>query len=203
MRLRISAFVKGVTTSPLAAFAEDTPWALTSALELALARWMRDAPPEYTVSDGIAVHPTARIEDGAVVKPPVVLSPNAFVAAHAYLRGGVFLGEGCIVGPGVELKTSAMFAGSKIAHLSFVGDSILGESVNCEAGSMIANYRNERDDKRIRIRVGDHVVDTGVDKFGALVGDGARIGANAVLAPGTILEPGAIVRRLALVDQSL
>jgi NDP-sugar pyrophosphorylase family protein len=202
MRLCLSTFVRGAARSPLAEFVEEPPWAVTAALEVILARWMRDAPPEYTVSEGIARHHTARIEDGAVLKPPVVLFPHAFVAAHAYLRGGVLLGEGCIVGPSVEIKTCAMFARSKVAHLSFVGDSILGEDVNCEAGCMIANYRNEHDDKRIRIRMGEHVVDTGVDKFGALVGDGVRIGANAVLAPGTILNPGTIVPRLALIDQS-
>jgi acetyltransferase-like isoleucine patch superfamily enzyme len=74
--------------------------------------------------------------------------------------------------------------------------------VNVEAGAMIANYRNERADKRIRIRVEGQEIDTGVDKFGALIGDHARIGANAVIAPGAILRPGAIVKRLSLVDQS-
>jgi len=86
-------------------------------------------------------------------------------------------------------------------HLSFVGDSVIGERANCEAGAMIANYRNEREDKRIRIRIGDVVVDTGVEKFGALVGDDARIGANAAIAPGAVIHARTIVPRLSLVDQ--
>ncbi len=94
-----------------------------------------------------------------------------------------------------------MFAGSKIAHLNFVGDSIIGSDVNIEAGAVIANYRNELDDKTIRIAFEGDVIDTGVTKFGALIGDGARIGANAVVAPGALLKPGRKVGRLQLEDQ--
>ncbi len=129
------------------------------------------------------------------------MGAGCFVAATAYLRGGVFLDQGCIVGPAAELKSSFMFRGAKLAHLNFVGDSILGGGVNVEAGAMIANYRNELADKTIRILWDGRVLETGVGKFGALVGDGVRIGANAVLAPGTILTPHAVVPRLALVEQ--
>jgi len=66
---------------------------------------------------------------------------------------------------------------------------------------VIANRRNERDDPHIRLRVGQHVVDTGVESFGALVGDGSRIGANAVIAPGALLAPRSVVPRLGLIDQ--
>ncbi|MFN0022908.1 MAG: transferase, partial [Parvularculaceae bacterium] len=106
------------------------------------------------------------------------------------------------VGPACELKSVFMLKGSKVAHLSFVGDSIIGAGANIEAGAMIANYRNECAEKRIRISVGGAVIDTGVDKFGAVIGDGARIGANAVIAPGALIAPGTIVPRLSLVDQA-
>ena len=94
-----------------------------------------------------------------------------------------------------------MFKGAKLAHLNFVGDTILGARVNVEAGAIIANYRNELDDKTIRFRFEGRVVETGVEKFGALVGDDARIGANAVVAPGAVLTPGSKIARLSLVDQ--
>ncbi len=95
-----------------------------------------------------------------------------------------------------------MLLGAKIAHLSFVGDSIIGAGANIEAGAMLANYRNEREDRRIRIMFEGAVIDTGVEKFGSLVGDGSKIGANAVIAPGALIRAGEIVDRLALVDQS-
>lgn len=85
--------------------------------------------------------------------------------------------------------------------MTFVGDSIIGRGVNIEAGAVIANCRNERDDKAIHVRVGREKVRIEKTKFGAVVGDGSRIGANAVLAPGTLLSPLSIVERGQLVDQ--
>jgi NDP-sugar pyrophosphorylase family protein len=149
----------------------------------------------------IAVHPTATVEAGAVVKGPAVIGAECFIAHGAYLRGGVWLDERCSIGPGSELKSSFMFSGSKLAHLNFVGDTILGSEVNLEAGCVIANHRNERIDKQIRVRIGPKLYSTGVEKFGALVGDRVKIGANSVLAPGTLIRPDQVIPRLSLVDQ--
>jgi bifunctional N-acetylglucosamine-1-phosphate-uridyltransferase/glucosamine-1-phosphate-acetyltransferase GlmU-like protein len=123
------------------------------------------------------------------------------VAAHAYLRDGVFLDRGVRVGPSCEIKASFVFRGSVLAHLNYVGNSLIGARVNLEAGAVLANHFNEREDKRISVVVGGRLVLTGVEKFGALVGDDSRIGANAVTTPGTLLPPRSIVRRLELVEQ--
>ncbi|BBK37945.1 hypothetical protein STAQ_30230 [Allostella sp. ATCC 35155] len=188
--------------SPFLPQIDDPPWNLTLALPDLLERLLPGLTPGFSVRDGVAIHRDAIIEAGAVVKGPAIICGGCFVAAGAYLRGGVFLDDGCTIGPGCEVKSSILFAATRLAHLNFVGDSILGSDVNCEAGAVIANFRNERGDRRIRIRHGDTVIDTGTERFGALVGDGARIGANAVIAPGAILAPGTVVGRLALVDQS-
>jgi NDP-sugar pyrophosphorylase family protein len=198
--VRLRDYISAWEASPFGAL-EAPPWRVTTdAVEILRAIGPRLGDGYLAIGEAL-VHRTAEIEPGAQIKGPAIIGPNAFVSSSALLRGGVYLAEGCIVGPGVELKTSFMFRGSKIAHLSFVGDSLIGEDVNVEAGAMFANYRNELVDKRIRLTVGGAVIETGVDKFGALVGDGSRIGANAVLAPGTVLAPGARVGRLALVDQ--
>jgi UDP-N-acetylglucosamine diphosphorylase / glucose-1-phosphate thymidylyltransferase / UDP-N-acetylgalactosamine diphosphorylase / glucosamine-1-phosphate N-acetyltransferase / galactosamine-1-phosphate N-acetyltransferase len=149
----------------------------------------------------IAVHPTATVEAGAVVKGSAVIGAECFIANGAYLRGGVWLDERCTIGPGSELKSSFMFSGSKLAHLNFVGNTILGSEVNLEAGCVVANHRNERIDKQIRVRIGPKLYSTGVEKFGALVGDRVKIGANSVLAPGTLIRPDQIIPRLSLIDQ--
>lgn len=180
---------------------DHAPWDVTSRAE-AIIDGALSQLTGYLIENGVAIHRKARIEAGAIIKPPAIIGPGAFVAHGAYLRGGVFMDENCIIGPNCEAKTVFMLKGSKIAHLSFAGDSIFGAGANIEAGAIIANYRNERDEKRIRIAFGGGVIDTGVDKFGALVGENARIGANAVIAPGALLRPGEIVPRLALVDQS-
>lgn len=82
-----------------------------------------------------------------------------------------------------------------------MGDSLIGTDVNLEAGSVIANHHNDRSDKDVWVCDENVFFNTGVTKFGALIGDHSRIGANAVCSPGTVLPPHAIVRRLELVEQ--
>jgi len=199
-RFRVSGFVARWSTSPFAQIDEDA-WLITTRAETLIRAAFKELSSDYTVADGIAIHRTAEIERGAIIKAPAIIGPCCFVAAAAYLRGGTYLDDDCIVGPGSELKTSFMFKGATLAHLNFVGDSILGAGVNIEAGAIIANYRNELRTKNIRFRSGENIIETGVEKFGSLVGDDCRIGANAVVAPGAILMPGTRVARLSLVDQ--
>jgi len=200
--IRVGDFIASVTRSELAAFADAAPWAMTQdAVGIVHAR-IAACGGAFDVRGDIAVHTSAQIENSASIKGPALIGPNCFVASTALIRGGCWLERDVIIGPAAELKTSFVFAGAKLAHLNFVGDSVLGAGVNVEAGAIIANYRNERDDKRIRIRGGDgEFIETGVEKFGALVGDDARLGANSVVSPGALLRPKTIVARLGLVDQ--
>lgn len=200
--IQLPDYLTSVASSPLRPWMQRPPWELTtnaSAIVRTLLTGL--APREYRIAEDIAVHHTATVEAGAVLKGPLVLGPRCFVAAGAYLRGGNWLAADCGLGPGTELKSSFLLEGSKLAHFNFVGDAILGAGVNMEAGSIICNFRNERAEKEIRVRLNGALHGTGVDKFGALVGDGVRIGANAVLAPGTLLLPDSIVARTALCDQ--
>ncbi len=201
MTVRISDYIHGVTLSKLARWADLTPWELVSNAPERVRELLKQLPDDdYQVLDDIAVHRTAQVEEGAILKAPLIIGAGCFIAAGAYLRGGCWLDEHCIIGPGAELKSSFVFGGSKLAHFNFVGDSVLGAGVNLEAGSIVANYRNERTDKTVNVRVDDVLVPTGCDKFGALLGDGSRLGANAVVAPGGLLRPGTVIRRLALYD---
>lgn len=177
------------------------PWQLPPLLGQMLTEKLRALAGEYIIKDNVAIHTSARIEDHAVIKGPAIISANCFVAAHAYLRGGVFLDEHVTIGPGCEVKTSIVLANSALAHFNFVGDSIIGANVNMEAGSVIANHYNEREQKEIAVMVNGKCMPTGSQKFGALIGDHTKIGANAVLSPGTILEPRSIVGRLVLITQ--
>lgn len=200
MPVQVVDYIAAIKQSPLAPWAELAPWALTVEAGARVHSLLAGLGADYAVEGDIAVHYSARIEAGAVLKGPLIIGPDCFVAAGAYLRDGNWLDSRCIIGPGAELKSSFMFAGSKLAHFNFVGDSVLGADVNLEAGSLICNYRNERADKIVRVRVGDQLHSTDCDKFGALVGDRCRIGANGVLAPGSLLLPGTVVPRLGLHD---
>lgn len=154
---------------------------------------------DYTVSGGVAIHKSSKVEPAVVLKAPIIVGPECFLASHSYLRGGVILAGYNSVGPGCEIKSSILCLKTNLAHFNYVGDSFLGANVNMEAGAVIANHFNERSEKEISVRINGVVVSTGVEKFGALVGDGSKIGANAVLSPGTVLAPNTIVKRLELI----
>ena len=194
-------YIAAFAQSPFAAWGARAPWELTREAAPVVQALVDQLPAgEYAVADGVAIHHTAWVEAGAVLKGPLVLGPRCRVAAGAYLRGGNWLAGDNTLGPGCELKSSFLFAGSRLAHFNFLGDSVVGADVNFEAGSIVCNHRNERADTQVHVRLPSGLHATGCDKFGALVGDGSRIGANAVLAPGSLLAPGAVVQRLALWD---
>ncbi|MDY5236946.1 DapH/DapD/GlmU-related protein [Bacteroides helcogenes] len=157
---------------------------------------------EYEINNGVAIHRTATLGHGVTIKAPAIIGPHCFVGTHSYLRGGVYMAEGAKVGISCEIKQSILMHNSAVAHFNFIGNSIIGHDANFEAGSITANHYNERTDKSIFVTHHARRIHTGVQKFGALVGDGCRIGANAVLSPGTLLPPGTVVARLQLVEQN-
>ncbi|MCG8293701.1 MULTISPECIES: transferase [Pseudomonas] len=194
----ISAFI---ARWPELRLSPSLPWQVTQGSHDRILAMHRRLPAGYRVQGDCAIHTTAVVEPGAVLKGAIIVGPGCLVAAGAYLRGGVYLGSNCIVGPACEVKSSFMLDGSKLAHFNFVGDSLIGENVNIEAGAIIANYRNELDGAAIVIRHDGAVIQTRARKFGALVGDACKIGANAVIAPGALLAPRTHVPRLGLIDQ--
>jgi UDP-N-acetylglucosamine diphosphorylase / glucose-1-phosphate thymidylyltransferase / UDP-N-acetylgalactosamine diphosphorylase / glucosamine-1-phosphate N-acetyltransferase / galactosamine-1-phosphate N-acetyltransferase len=188
-------------SSTFAAQINMQPWDITANIVSILNDFIVQPRNNFDVKNGIAVHKTATIENGVVLKAPVIIGEHCFVGANAYLRGGVYLGNFSKVGTSCEIKSSIIFNNSNIAHFNFIGDSIIGSNVNFEAGSLTANHYNERTDRKIYVLYKSAIIETNVEKFGSLVGDNSKIGANAVLSPGTILDAGAVVKRLELIDQ--
>ena len=200
----LHAYIAGFAASPLAKWGASMPWELPARAPEIVRELLAALPAdEFALEGDIAIHRSARVEAGAVLKGPLILGAGCFVAAGAYLRGGNWVDARCTVGPGTELKSSFVFAGTALAHFNFIGDSVIGAGVNMEAGSIVCNHRNERAAKEIFVRSGEGgaLQPTGCEKFGALIGDGARIGANAVVAPGALLRPGRVVGRASLLDQ--
>lgn len=201
----INKFIASFAMSPLAKFGEMAPWSLVSQSGPIVRNLLEDLSnaEDFYIENDVAVHRSAKVEPGAILKGPLILGAGSFVAAGAYLRGGNWIGEDCKIGPGVELKSSFVFSGAKLAHFNFVGDSLIGEDANLEAGSIICNCRNERDNKRVHVRVGEKLYDIGLEKFGAVLGDRCRLGANSVVAPGALLAAGTVVQRAELLDHEL
>ena len=179
---------------------QASPWSIPAMAQEIILQKIKTLGSEYTIVNNVAIHKTAVVEEHVITKGPIIISANCFVGAHAYLRGGVYLAEHVSIGPGCEVKSSFMMSHTALAHFNFVGDSLLGSHVNMEAGSIIANHFNERDDKTIFVVMDGKRSAIDVTKFGAVVGDYTRIGANAVLSPGTILQQKSIVKRLELVE---
>jgi NDP-sugar pyrophosphorylase family protein len=187
----------------LASFPElqkELPWNIVATVQNSIQQKIKGLKSDYKINHDVAIHKTAQIEEHVTLKGPIIVSAGCFIGAHAYMRGGVYLGEKTIIGPGCEVKSSLIMSGSALAHFNFVGDSLIGSYVNMEAGSVIANHYNERLDKTIYVML-KKKTPISVTKFGALVGDHSKIGANAVLSPGTILKPESVVKRLELIEQ--
>ncbi|MFH1724962.1 MAG: hypothetical protein ABII00_10120 [Elusimicrobiota bacterium] len=139
----------------------------------------------------------ARMEPGVVIFGPAVLCEKADFRPGAYLRGGCLIGPGAVVGHATEVKNSVFLNRAVAGHFAYVGDSLLGMGSNLGAGTKLANLqlrteeeKRSRSGRNILIRVGRETVDTGLRKFGAVVGDDVEIGCNTVTSPGTLLGPG-------------
>ncbi len=125
------------------------------------------------------------IEPGAYIKGPCFLGNNCTVRHGAYIRGNVIAGNHCVIGHDTEIKHSIMLDHAHAAHFAYVGDTILGNGVNLGAGTICANLLLEGN--KITVHGPEGRVETGMRKFGAIIGDNTQIGCNTVTNPGTLI----------------
>lgn len=131
------------------------------------------------------------VEDGAMIKGPALIGRNCQIRHNAYLREDVIVGDNCVIGNSTELKNAILFNHAVAPHFNYVGDSILGHQMHLGAGVVLSNFKSFPGN--ITVELDGQPFDTGLRKFGALVGDGAEIGCNAVLNPGSIIGRGAMI----------
>ncbi len=141
--------------------------------------------PQAFVDNNVCIGPGTQVEAGATIKGPSIIGKDCRIYAGAFIRENVIMGNSVLAGRNVEIKNSLLFDEVAIPHFNYVGDSILGWRVHLGAGVKIANMRI--DGRPVRIRVDDHSFDTGMMKFGAVLGDEVEIGCNAVVNPGTCI----------------
>jgi NDP-sugar pyrophosphorylase family protein len=147
------------------------------------------SPEVHLSGDRIVICQGARIHPTAVIEGPIFIGRDVEIRPGAYLRGGIWIGDRCVVGANTEIKRAILLPHAKAPHLNYVGDSILGADVNLGAGTILSNFRH--DGGRIRIpRQDGHRIDTGRRKLGAILGDGVLTGCNSVLHPGTVVGRG-------------
>jgi len=131
------------------------------------------------------------VEDGAMIKGPAIIGRNCEIRHNAYIREQVIIGDHCIIGNSCELKNSLLFNHAVVPHFNYVGDSILGHKAHLGAGVKISNFKVLAGN--VTVEVNGKKLDTGLRKFGALLGDHADVGCNAVLNPGSIIGRGSVI----------
>jgi NDP-sugar pyrophosphorylase family protein len=131
------------------------------------------------------------VEDGVMIKGPAIIGRNCEIRHNAYLRENVILGDGCVVGNSSEVKNSVLFNNAVAPHFNYIGDSILGYKAHLGAGVKISNFKLVPGN--IHVEFEGQTIDTGLRKFGALLGDHAEVGCNAVLNPGSIVGRRSVV----------
>lgn len=144
------------------------------------------------VGDRVYLAPGAIVEANAIMKGPAWIGAGTTVRSGAYVRENVIVGNDCTLGNSSEFKNCLLFNGCELPHFNYIGDSILGHKAHLGAGVICSNVRLDRGNVRVRNPEGGFL-DTGLRKFGAIVGDRTEVGCNSVLSPATILGRDCIV----------
>ena len=143
------------------------------------------------VGENVFIDEGTVIEPNAVIKGPCWIGKNCQIRSGSYIRENVILGDNVVAGNSSEFKNCIVFDNCEVPHFNYVGDSILGYKAHLGAGVILSNVRLDR--KEVTIRDGEKTIETGLRKFGAIIGDHAEIGCNSVINPGSIIGRNTII----------
>jgi bifunctional UDP-N-acetylglucosamine pyrophosphorylase/glucosamine-1-phosphate N-acetyltransferase len=160
-----------------------------------------------------------KVEKNCQIKPPIIIEKGTIIKSGAYIQGPVYIGKNCQIGPNcyirpftsiedncvigqaVEIKNSIISQGSRICHLSYAGDSVIGENCNLSAGTILANLRF--DGKNVHSIVKGKLVDTQRKKFGAVLGNNVKTGINVSIMPGVLIGSNSVIGPHSLVKENV
>mgnify|MGYP005857076785 CR=1 FL=1 len=137
------------------------------------------------------------IEKTAMIKGPVIIGFDTEIRHGAYIRGSAIIGNGAVVGNSTEIKNAILFNEAKVPHFNYIGDSVLGHGAHLGAGVILSNVKSAKD--QVKIKWAGETIETGLKKFGAVIGDMVEVGCNSVLNPGTIVGPESNIYPLSMV----
>ncbi|MEM0230856.1 MAG: sugar phosphate nucleotidyltransferase [Candidatus Woesearchaeota archaeon] len=162
------------------------PWSIIEANEKALSslkgKIEGTVEPGATLKGEVHVGRGSIVKSGAYIEGPVLIGENCRIGPNCYIRASTTIGNNCHIGNAVEIKNSVIFDNTNVAHLSYIGDSVLGYNVNIGAGNITANLRH--DNGNIKSMVKGILIDTGRRKFGTIIGDNVHTGINTSIYPG-------------------
>ena len=144
------------------------------------------SPDDYDKKgDNVWIAKSAAIAPTATINGPCIIGKDTEVRPGAFIRGNAIVGEKCVVGNSTELKNVILFNNVQVPHYNYVGDSILGYKAHMGAGSICSNVKSDK--KLVVVKDGDEKIETGLKKFGAMLGDHVEVGCGSVLNPGTVI----------------
>ena len=135
--------------------------------------------------ENIWIAKTAKVAKSASITGPAIIGKEAEVRHCAFIRGNAIVGEGAVVGNSTELKNVILFNKVQVPHYNYVGDSILGYKAHMGAGSITSNVKSDK--TLVVVKSAEENIETGLKKFGAMLGDCVEVGCNSVLNPGTVI----------------
>lgn len=165
----------------------EFPWqALKGIRDFILQTGKALSQDEYEeISENVWVHKTARVAATAFIGAPAIIGEGTEVRHCAFIRGSALIGRNCVVGNSTEVKNAIIFDCVQVPHYNYVGDSILGYKAHLGAGSVTSNVKSDK--TLVSVNFNGEKIETGLKKFGAMVGDGVEVGCNSVLNPGTVI----------------
>ncbi len=128
---------------------------------------------------------SAKVFPSAYIAGPCIIDENAEIRHCAFIRGNAIVGKNCVVGNSTELKNVILFNNVQVPHYNYVGDSILGYKSHMGAGSITSNVKSDK--TLVTVKSDEESIETGLKKFGAMLGDFVEVGCNSVLNPGTVI----------------
>ena len=164
----------------------DYPWQALKGIKdliLNLGPTLGEAYKE--ISPAVWVHETATVAPTAYLGAPCIIGAGTEIRHCAFVRGSALVGENCVVGNSVELKNVILFDNVQVPHYNYVGDSILGYKSHMGAGAVTSNVKSDK--TLVTVKNGQERIETGLKKFGAMLGDFVEVGCNSVLNPGTVI----------------
>ncbi|MEX0616522.1 MAG: glucose-1-phosphate thymidylyltransferase [Candidatus Woykebacteria bacterium] len=151
------------------------------------------------ISEGVYADENVKIDSSAKIIGPALIGNGTKVGQGVLIRDGAIIGVNSRVLHGSEVKHSIVGNSTNLSHFNYAGDSVVGSDVNLAAGAVLANYKNGAADLEIKVEVEGKKVGTGLEKFGAIVGDGVKLGCNVVTDPGTFVGKNTLVYPLAAI----
>lgn len=149
------------------------------------------------VGNDVWIAKSAKIAPTASISGPAIIGKNAEIRHCAFIRGSAIVGEGAVVGNSTELKNVILFNKAQVPHYNYVGDSILGHYAHMGAGCITSNLKSDK--TLVKVKMGEDSIETGLKKFGAILGDYVEVGCNTVLNPGSVVGRNSNIYPLSMV----